>query len=74
MNPSSLVAWTGGGGFFIFLFNKNALCTATRSKQESRIAMKDKINGILSEAEIKIAAAANEGELQNVKSAFTGKQ
>ena len=36
--------------------------------------MKDKINGILSEAEIKIAAAASEGELQNVKSAFTGKQ
>ena len=36
--------------------------------------MKDKINGILSEAESKIAAAASEGELQNVKSAFTGKQ
>ena len=36
--------------------------------------MKDKINGILSEAQAKISAAASEGELQNVKSAYLGKQ
>ena len=36
--------------------------------------MKDKINSILSEAKNKIAEAANEGELQSVKSAYIGKQ
>ena len=36
--------------------------------------MKDKINGILSEAENRISAAASESELQNVKSAYIGKQ
>ena len=36
--------------------------------------MKDKMNEILSEAKARIAAAANEGELQNVKSAYVGKQ
>ena len=36
--------------------------------------MKEKIAGILSEAEAKILAAANENELQNVKSAYIGKQ
>ena len=35
--------------------------------------MKDKINSILSEAKNKIAEAANEGELQSVKSAYIGK-
>ena len=36
--------------------------------------MKDKINGILSEAKNKISEAASENELQNVKSAYIGKQ
>ena len=36
--------------------------------------MKDKIEGILSEVKAKIAAAASESELQNVKSASVGKQ
>ena len=36
--------------------------------------MKDKINSILSEAKNKIAEAANEGELQSVKSSYIGKQ
>ena len=36
--------------------------------------MKDKINGILSEAENRISAAASESELRNVKSAYIGKQ
>ena len=36
--------------------------------------MKDKMNEILSEAKAGIAAAASEGELQNVKSAYVGKQ
>ena len=36
--------------------------------------MKDKINGILSEARNKISESASEGELQNVKSAYIGKQ
>ena len=36
--------------------------------------MKDKISSILSEAKNKIAQAANEGELQHVKSAYVGKQ
>ena len=36
--------------------------------------MKDKINGILSEARNKIAESVSEGELQNVKSAYIGKQ
>ena len=36
--------------------------------------MKDKINSILSEAKNKISEAANESGLQNVKSAFIGKQ
>ena len=36
--------------------------------------MKDKITGILSEVKEKISAAASEGELQNVKSAYIGKQ
>ena len=36
--------------------------------------MKDKIEGILSEVKEKIAAAASESELQNVKSASVGKQ
>ena len=36
--------------------------------------MKDKINGILSEVKTKISEAANENELQNVKSAYIGKQ
>ena len=36
--------------------------------------MKDKINGILSEAKNKISEAASENELQNVKSASVGKQ
>ena len=43
-------------------------------RNERSIAMKDKINGILSEAQAKISAAASEGELQNVKSAYLGKQ
>ena len=33
--------------------------------------MKDKINSILSEAKNKIAEAANEGELQSVKSSIS---
>lgn len=33
--------------------------------------MKDKINSILSEAKGKISDAVSEGELQNVKSAYT---
>ena len=36
--------------------------------------MKDKINSILSEAKGKISDAVSEGELQNVKSAYIGKQ
>ena len=36
--------------------------------------MKDKINSILSEAKNKISESASEGELQNVKSAYIGKQ
>ena len=36
--------------------------------------MKDKIESILSEAKTRIAAAASESELQNVKSAYVGKQ
>ena len=36
--------------------------------------MKDKINGILSEVQEKISAAASESELQSVKSAYIGKQ
>ena len=36
--------------------------------------MKDKINSILSEAKAKITAAVNENELQNMKSAYIGKQ
>ena len=36
--------------------------------------MKDKINRILSEVKTKISEAANENELQNVKSASVGKQ
>ena len=36
--------------------------------------MKDKIEGILSEVKTKISEAANENELQNVKSAYIGKQ
>ena len=36
--------------------------------------MKDKIEGILSEVKMKISEAANENELQNVKSAYIGKQ
>ena len=36
--------------------------------------MKDKINSILSEAKEKISAAVSEMELQNMKSAFIGKQ
>ena len=36
--------------------------------------MKDKITGILSEVKEKISAASTEGELQNVKSAYIGKQ
>ena len=36
--------------------------------------MKDKINSILSEAKGKISNAVREGELQNVKSAYIGKQ
>ena len=36
--------------------------------------MKDKINGILSEAKNKISGSASESELQNVKSAYIGKQ
>ena len=36
--------------------------------------MKDKINDILSQAKNKIQEAVNEGELQNVKSAYIGKQ
>ena len=36
--------------------------------------MIDKINDILSEVKEKIEQAANESELQNVKSAFVGKQ
>lgn len=36
--------------------------------------MKEKINSIFEEAKIKISEAANENELQNVKTAFVGKQ
>ena len=36
--------------------------------------MKDKINGILSEVKTKISEAASEAQLQNVKSAYVGKQ
>ena len=36
--------------------------------------MKDKIEGILSEVKTKISEAANENELQNVKSAYIGTQ
>ena len=36
--------------------------------------MKDKIESILSEVKNKIASAASESELQNVKSAYVGKQ
>ena len=36
--------------------------------------MKDKIESILSEVKTKIASAASESELQNVKSAYVGKQ
>ena len=41
---------------------------------ERRIVMKDKIESILSEVKTKIAAASSENELQNVKSAYVGKQ
>lgn len=36
--------------------------------------MKEKITGLLSEVKTKISAAANEGELQSVKSSYIGKQ
>ena len=36
--------------------------------------MKEKITGILSDVKAKISGAASESELQNVKSAFIGKQ
>ena len=36
--------------------------------------MKDKIESILSEVKTRIAAASSENELQNVKSAYVGKQ
>ena len=36
--------------------------------------MKEKITGIISEVKNKISAAANEIELQNVKSAYISKQ
>ena len=36
--------------------------------------MKERITGIISEVKTKISAASSEGELQNVKSAYIGKQ
>ena len=42
--------------------------------RERIIAMKERITDILSEVKNKISAAVSEGELQNVKSAYIGRQ
>ena len=72
-------------GAFFTRKNRKRCCSAScaakgaavsKAEQETgrRNEMKDKINGILSEAKNKISEAVNEGELQNVKSAYIGKQ
>ena len=61
---------TGGRCFFYFTGN----LLQDKLDLERRIVMKDKIESILSEVKTRIAAASSENELQNVKSAYVGKQ